>query len=465
MNKTIITLLTLLTVSHAEPANTKEHMPIKAKPGQCFTKSFYPPQYTKTTRIKSKKRVLLTDESIRYDVIPAKYSIHNQKVKISDGTEKIITTPAVYKTVTERILVEPAKKSWRRELNPKAKKSFGSCVESASKMGMDTQNAQVGTCYYEHYQPEKYRTTTSKILASESSQRIEVIPAQYKTVTQKILTDSTSAKLIPSKAVYKNIKDKVVVEPARTEWEKTICENNKGCNQAEVVCLVERPTVYKEVTKKIVLQAAVQKKVSVTPTYKTVQVQEMTVPASQKIITIPAKYKTIQQNNKVEDEKYFWTNSLGKHASTRLRSQCNKICLIDTPAKYKTISKQVVVTPAQSKKVTTPPKYTTVKVKKILKEASFKKVSIPSEYITVVTERERTKGYSKWMPMICEEQLTPKIIRKVQQALKTQGFYNGELTGLWDLNSKSATRAYQKEKGLALTLKLSIETMKSLNVF
>ena len=464
MIKKIYISLSVLSVLNISSLNATEEMPISAKPGQCFTKSFYPPQYTKVTKIKSTKRVLLKDESVKYEVIPAKYTIHEEKVKISDGKEKIVTTPAVYKTVYERILIEPEKKVWRESLNNGSKKAFNSCVQSASSSGMDISNAQVGTCFYEHFQAEKYTNTTSKILASEASERVVVTPATYTTVVKKIVTDSTSIKLLPSGAVYKKMKDKVVIAPAKTEWRKTIC-GDTGCNQSEVVCLTEVPTTFKTITKRVVLQPAVRKSVPVTPQVKTLKIEQMLTPARSERIAIPPKYTTISQRQKIEDSKYYWSDASLKDASSRMRNQCNKICLTVTPAKYKKVAKQVLVTPVSVRKVKTPAKYTMVKIKKIEQEASYKKVVIPAEYITVVTERERTKGYAKWMPMICEEMLTPSIIKKVQRALQFQGFYQGEIDGIWSLASKSATRAYQKEKGLAVTNKLSIETMRDLEVY
>ena len=464
MIKKIPMSLVVLSFCNISLANSLEEMPISAKPGQCFTKSFYPPQYTKVTKVKSKKRVLIHDASVKYEVIPAKYTTYEERVKVSDGKEKIIVTPAVYKTVHERVLVTPAQKTWRKELSNSSKEAFGSCVESASSSGMDVKNAKVGTCFYEHFKPAQYVTTTFKILVSEPSERIVVTPAKYKTVVKKIVTDSTSVKLLPSVAVYKKVKDKVIVEPAKSEWKKTICKD-RGCNQSEVICLTEVSPVYKEITKRIVLQPAVTKSVAVTPKFKTVKIEQMVTPAKTKSIVIPAKYKTITQQKKLEDSKYYWTDSSKQYASSRIKTQCNKICLTQTEAKYKTVSKQVLVKPASSKKVKTPEKYTTVKVKKIEQKAKYKKVVIPEEYITVITERERTKGYSKWMPMICEEMLTPKIIKKVQRALQFQGFYKGSINGIWNIESKSSARAYQKSKGLAITNKLSIETMKSLGVY
>ncbi len=463
MNQTTILCSILLTVS-STMVNAEEQMPIYAKPGQCFTKSFYPPKVTKTTRIKSTKRVIITDSSVKYEVIPAKYSWESKRVKVSDGTQKIITTPAVYKTVYEPVMVEASSKIWRRDNFQASPKAFSSCVESAKLSGIEVDNVAVGTCFYEHLIPAKYENLTTKILLAEASERFVVTPATYKTVTKKIITDSTTAKLVPSVAKYKNVKAKVEVEPARTEWRKTVC-SNRGCEQSEVICLTEVPTTYKNITKRIVLEPTVKKTVSVEPKFKTFYTQEILTPASYKKIPIPAKYQTVVERKRVSKAKHYWTDASKRSATTRYHSECDKICLVETPAKYKRVAKQVVITPASSKKIETPPVYKMVKVKKIEKRASFKKVVIPAEYITVRTERERTKGFSKWMPMVCEEMMTPKLIKKIQRALELQGFYHGLIDGQKSLELKQAVRAYQRAKGLGVTNKISIETMESLKIF
>ena len=440
-----------------------EEMPIMAKPGQCFTKAFFPPKELKTIRTTSTKKVIIRKSALKYEVIPAKYKWYEKRVKISDGTEKIITTPAIYKNISQKILVEPAQQIWRKGLEPNSPKAFNSCVQSASNMGMDIANATVGTCFYEHYQPAKYINITEKILASEPSERIITTPAKYRTFTKKFKTSNSTVELTPVIAKYKNVKEKVVIAPARTEWRKTTCQN-RGCNQSEVVCLVEVPRKYKTVTKKVLLQASVAKKEAVAPVYKSVEVTEMVEPATKKIIPIPAKYKTIQLRKKVSDEKFFWSDVSDKNANSRITTQCDKICLTKTPAKYQTVIKRVVVKHATSQKIKTPPKYTMIKIKKIIKPAKFKEIVVPAEYKTVTVERERTKGFSKWMPIVCESNMTPTTIRKVQQALKNAGFYKGAIDGIWSLEAKSATRDYQKANGLSVT-RLSIETMKSLGIY
>ena len=436
----------------------EETMPI-ANPGQCFTKAFYPPKVKKTIRTVSSKRIKLSESTVKYKVIPAQYEWINKRIKISDGKEKMVVSPATYKTVQKRVLIKNAKKIWKKDSN----RADNSCVQSAKSFGLNVDIAPVGTCYYEHYQAAQYVNTTEKILTAEASSRIVSIPATYKTITKKIATSNSSMKLIPVPIKYKKVKEAVTIEPARSEWRKTTCQD-RGCNQSEVVCLVEVPRTFKTVTKKVILKPAIAKKVAVKPVYKYIKAEVMVTPASSKNIPIPATYKTISKKKKVQEEKYFWTNSQYKDASTRIKNQCNKICLIEIPAVYKTVTKKVVVKPAISKVIRTPEKYTTVKIRKVVKAASFKTVTVPAEYTEIRVEKERTKGFAKWMPMVCEEAMVPSLVRKIQKALKYQGYYSGQIDGDWGFEEKAAIRAYQKAKGLSVT-KLSIETMKSLGIY
>ncbi|HHD81656.1 MAG TPA: peptidoglycan-binding protein [Campylobacterales bacterium] len=439
-----------------------DEMPITAKPGQCFTKSFYPPKYKKTIKTTSTKRVKLSESTIKYEVIPAKYSWHEERVKISDGTQKNIVYPAEYETMYEKILIEPEKNVWRKDDKEYSPKATLSCVQAAKMAGMDVENAKNGTCFYEHLQPEKYATVAKRVLVAQASERIETIPATYKTVTKKVATSNSTMKLVPVPVKYKKVQENVVISPAKSEWRKTTCEN-RGCSASEVVCLTEIPATYKTVTKKIILEPAVAKTVAVEPVYEYVQAQELVTPAKTRKIPIPAEYKTINQVQKISDKKYFWSDASSIENSNRLRTECDKICLVKTPAKYKTFAKKVLVKPASSQLVSTPEEYKTVRVKRVEKEASFKKITVPAEYVEVEVERERTKGYAKWMPIMCESAITPAIVRKVQNALKFQGFYSGEIDGVWDFDVKAAVRAYQKANNLAVT-RLSIETMKSLGI-
>jgi len=447
----------VMTTVSAQSAIDGDDLP-PAKPGQCFTKAFFPAKYATTT-----ERVLASEASEKVQVIPAKYGWGTERIKVSDGTQRTVTIPATYKTVYNRVMSKPATQTWRTGANRNATEASNTCVQSAAAAGMNVSGATPGTCFYEHYKPEKYQTTTEKVLASEASERVQAIPAKYRTVTKRILVSEGTERLVKSPAQYKTVTNRVQISPARTEWKKTKC-GDRGCNQSEVVCLVEIPAVYKTVTKKVVAKPATTRKVTTPPQYKTVQIQELVEPASSRSIPIPATYKTVTKRAKVQPASYFWTDASGRNARSRTTKQCDRICLTSTPATYNKVSKRVVATPARTKVVTTPAKYTTVKIKKLISPASERRIAIPATYKTVTKKRMVADGYAKWVPIVCKTNMTRPTIQRVQQALKSAGYYHGPIDGIWGSSSRSATRAYQKAKGLPVA-GLSVATMESLGLY
>ena len=57
-----------------------------------------------------------------------------------------------------------------------------------------------------------------------------------------------------------------------------------------------------------------------------------------------------------------------------------------------------------------------------------------------------------------------QVVQNVQQALKDQGFYYGEVTGQKDADTTAAIRRYQIRNGLQISGDLNDETLKSLGV-
>src|SRR5229473_3577186 len=57
-----------------------------------------------------------------------------------------------------------------------------------------------------------------------------------------------------------------------------------------------------------------------------------------------------------------------------------------------------------------------------------------------------------------------QVVQNVQQALKDQGFYYGEVTGEKDADTTASIRRYQIRNGLQISGDLNDETLKSLGV-
>src|SRR5881398_932824 len=57
-----------------------------------------------------------------------------------------------------------------------------------------------------------------------------------------------------------------------------------------------------------------------------------------------------------------------------------------------------------------------------------------------------------------------QLVERVQQALKDQGFYYGEVSGEMNTNVAAAIRRYQIRNGLQVTGELNSETLQSLGI-
>jgi len=65
---------------------------------------------------------------------------------------------------------------------------------------------------------------------------------------------------------------------------------------------------------------------------------------------------------------------------------------------------------------------------------------------------------------ICAPVRADQVIESVQQKLKDQGFYYGEITGRKDTDTTAAIRRYQIRNGLQITGEINAETQRSLGL-
>jgi hypothetical protein len=147
---------------------------------------------------------------------------------------KLVTVPATYKTVTEKVLVKDAYTAW--------KKGRGEI--------------------------EKVNNGTGDIMC------LVQYPATYKTITKKVLDKEAYTKEVKTPAVYKTVSRRVVDKPATTKE-------------------VKIPAVYKKITKKVLDKEAYTKEVKIPAICKMVKTRVIDTPAKEEKIVIPAKYQTV----------------------------------------------------------------------------------------------------------------------------------------------------------------------------
>jgi hypothetical protein len=174
--------------------------------------------------------------------------------------------------------------------------------------------------------------------------------------------------------------------------------------------------------------------------------------ASSRLEEVPAEYDTVTDRVLVRDAYTTWKK--GRGPIERVDNATGEImCRVEVPAEYRTVSKRVLITPAGVREVAIPAEYQTVRRRVVVEPAKTVKVAVPAEYQTVkvrkmtrplgerrlkipaeyqeVKDRELVAGGRlEWRPILCETNTTADVVRKLQRALRREGFAPGPADGL-----------------------------------
>jgi len=116
----------------------------------------------------------------------------------------------------------------------------------------------------------------------------------------------------------------------------------------------------------VLVKEASQKEIAVPPVYETVTEKVMVEPAKtvwkkgrglvEKIDHTTGEIMCLVEIVKVADAQFIWHEIHNREMSAKTRTG-NQICLKKTPARYKTVTRRVVKTPASTKTVEIPAQY------------------------------------------------------------------------------------------------------------
>jgi hypothetical protein len=137
---------------------------------------------------------------------------------------------------------------------------------------------------------------------------------------------------------------------------------------------------------------------------------------------------------------------------------------IDIPAKYKTITRQVIAQAAATRKVEIPAQYKTM-TKTIVKTGpATSEVAIPAQMGTYTfTSITGIGSYADWVEVLCENKVTVERIRAIQIALKQKGYNPGPIDNVLGRQTKTALLQFQKDENLPQG-NLNLETLKALGI-
>ncbi|WP_305983875.1 hypothetical protein [Roseibium sp. MMSF_3544] len=167
------------------------------QPLQCYQQATVPAVY-KTVQ----ERVLVKAASSHVVKKAAVYGYQTRKVLVQPERVSYRTTPAVYQTRQRHVLVQKASVGW----------------EYRMIKGVKT------LCKVQH--PAVYKTVSERVMVQPASKVAVRHPAIYSTQKEKVLVQPASSHVVKQPAVYKTVNRQVLVQPARTVWQPV---KVKGC--------------------------------------------------------------------------------------------------------------------------------------------------------------------------------------------------------------------------------------------
>ncbi len=295
-----------------------------------------------------------------------------------------------------------------------------------------------------------------------------------------VAAQDPSASLFPPNAEAGKCYAKVLIPAKFKKVTEEILKREAG-EKVEVI-----PAVYEWIEKKVVVKEPSEKIEIIPATYKTVEEKVEVVPATYKLEATKPVYETVKVKVVDKPARTAWKKGNGlldkiDHATGDI------MCLVNIPATYKTLKKQVLKTPATVKKVEIPAQFKTIKKRVVDKPAEVRKISIPAEYKTIKVKtlvspakevrtpiKEERQVVTKlvkesdeqmsWQPVLCDTNMTKDVIQKIQQALANQGFDPGPADGALGSGTMKALDQFQRKNGLA-TGGLTYESLNALKIF
>jgi Putative peptidoglycan binding domain len=230
-------------------------------------------------------------------------------------------------------------------------RTTGGLVDTSDQYGYSNQvsappSAKPGECYVNIHNKPVTEAATQQVLKKAASQKIEVIPAEYaegeetvlvKPATtrleivpavygegeERVLVKPAGKRLVPVDAVYEDKSEQVLVTPASTFWKRsTVAEAaNSGSTQqvagddGYVMCLIEKPAVYKTVTNKVMVKGPSTREEEIPAEYTTVKKTVLKTPETTR------EYDTITSTKTVSAGSWEWRQILCATNSTPAKMQ------------------------------------------------------------------------------------------------------------------------------------------------
>ncbi len=222
----------------------------EARPGECFALVRRPEQYRTVTRrivkrpayerlevvparyVRDTETVTVQEPYEVLEVVPATFKTVTERVMVREPSVRIVTTEPVYETVQERIMVQPPRSVWKPGRGPIERLDHATgeimcLVEEPAVYKTVTRRVLKEPARTREVQvPAQYRTITRRVIDRPAQVRRVRVPAQTEQVTVERLSEPAAVRRVTVPAEYETVQVRELAAPAQLEWRSILCQTN-----------------------------------------------------------------------------------------------------------------------------------------------------------------------------------------------------------------------------------------------
>ncbi|MEM7196578.1 MAG: peptidoglycan-binding domain-containing protein [Pseudomonadota bacterium] len=264
-------------------------------------------------------------------------------------------------------------------------------------------NPEPGQCYAHVWRDPILQTDVTTVKVRDEEEIVNVIPAQFQTVSESVLVQDEVVRQEPVPAIFETVSEQVLVTEERRRWTIGLEADAPDASPSLIaearttgfdlegaavdgMCYHEHyyPATYQTYSEQVLVKEAVERIEIIPAKYGEIDKQILVEPERDIEIAVPAVYKSVIKTIEEEPARNEWQQCGGDPGQT----VGQVMCFVEIPAKYKTITQQVIDKPATTRIETIPARYETVKVRGVIEEAREVKVTEPAQYAVVTKQRQ-----------------------------------------------------------------------------
>ena len=282
-------------------------------------------------------------------------------------------------------------------------------------------DARAGECFALVKIPEQFRTYQKEYELRAASERVETTPPRYEMVTEQYVVREAYERMEVVPATFRTVTEQVEVAPPSVRYQST-------------------EPVYENITEQVLEQPArtVWKRGS-----GPIQRIDNATGEIMCLVEEPAVYKTVTR---------------------RVLKTPAQVQEIPVPGQVGTVTKQVIDRPAEVRRVVVPEQIGTRTVRKLVEPGGVRRIPVPAQMGTTTVRELVEPGRLEWRAVLCQTNMNPDVISRVQTALANNGYNPGPVNGRLGPETIAALNQYQRARQLPVDQYLNMETVRSLGV-